>query len=44
MNKKVKTDSISVNEFIDLITDGKGEQIKNGLREIEKKKNKKANI
>lgn len=41
MNKELKTDSISVEEFIDLITDGRGEQIKKDLREIERQQKKK---
>ncbi|MBI2135535.1 hypothetical protein HYU06_00515 [Candidatus Woesearchaeota archaeon] len=42
MNKEPKTDSISVDKFIDLIIGGRGEQIKKDLREIEKKKHNKA--
>ena len=37
MTKKqiLKTDTISFDEFIDLITDGRGEQIKKDLKKLE---------
>lgn len=44
MNKEkcqYKTDVISFDEFIDIITGGKGEQIKKDLKRIEKKTGKK---